>query len=265
LLDVESVLTSCPRLDYLLLHIPEYSVNRVLDWLTFASPILMRKVRDVQINVLIQNIDQIQGQNIAGLKHFGKVTCTTAHESYSSSATRKALDIPLHRLSVCIGPELYSRSGYPSKEPLLIVSHDEHPLKEKVLRQIADVLPDLMIQVIQDLSYEDYKKLVRRAKWSLTFGEGLDGYFAETVWSGGVPFAVFNERYFTPAFALLETLYPSWDVLMHRMAADLQRLDEPVAYDRCWRPAYDLLSDLYSTERFRENLRGFYRGEYTFP
>jgi hypothetical protein len=49
------------------------------------------------------------------------------------------------------------------------------------------------------------------------------------------------------------------------MPADLQRLDEPIAYDRCWRQAYDLLTSLYSTERFRENLRAFYRGEYTFP
>jgi hypothetical protein len=29
------------------------------------------------------------------------------------------------------------------------------------------------------------------------------------------------------------------------------------------RQAYDLLSGLYSTDRFRENLRRFYRGEYT--
>jgi len=147
----------------------------------------------------------------------------------------------------------------------LIVSHDEHPLKEQVLRRIAQVLPELTIQVVKNLSYEDYKKLIRRAKWSLTFGEGLDGYFAETVWCGGVSFAVFNDRFFTPAFAKLETVYPSWEVLMDRMATDLRRLDEPVAYNRCWQQAYDLLNDLYSTDRFRENLRMFYRAEYTFP
>jgi len=236
-----------------------------LDWLTSASPTLMRNIREVQLNVMLQNIDQIQGQNVLGLMRFGKVTCTTAHEAYTNSATRETLGITLHRLSVCIGPELYSRSGYQDKEPLLIVSHDEPPLKEQVLSQIAKSLPDLRIQVIQDLSYEDYKKLVRRTKWSLTFGEGLDGYFAEPVWSGGVAFAVFNDRYFTPVFATLETVYPSWEVLVDNMPADLQRFDEPVAYERCWRRAYDLLSDLYGTDRFRENLRMFYRGEYTFP
>jgi hypothetical protein len=265
MLDLESVLKGCRHLDYLMLHIPDYAVNRVLDWLASASGMLVGNVREIHFNVLLQNIDQLRGQNVAALGHFGGVTCTTAHEAYTNLAAREALGAPLHRLGVCIGPELYSRSGYQEKEPLLIVSHDEHPIKEKVLKRIAEVCSDLEIQIIHNLSYEAYKKLIRRAKWSLTFGEGLDGYFAELVWSGRVAFAVFNDRYFTPAFAELETVYPSWEVLVDKMPADLQRLDEPVAYERCWRQAYDLLSDLYGTDRFRENLRMFYRGEYTFP
>ncbi len=211
------------------------------------------------------NIDNIQGKNVSGLKRFGKVTCTTAHEAYTNSTTREAMGVPLHRLSVCIGPEYYSLSGYQEKEDLLIVSPDWHPLKEKVLHQIAQAYPDLTIKVIENLSYGDYRKLVRRAKWSLTFGEGLDGYFIEPVFSGGVSFAVFNDRFFTPPFSNLETLYHSWEVLMEKMTADMKRLDEPVAYSRCWRQTYDLVSSLYGTEQFRENLRMFYRGEYTFP
>jgi hypothetical protein len=265
ILDLESMLRRCKHLDYLMLQIPDYAVNRVSDWLGSASGMLVGNVREVHLNVLLQNTHQIRGQNVAGLKRFGKVTCTTAHEAYTTSATREAMGVPLHRLSVCNGPECYSLSGYQEKEPLLIVSHDQHPLKEQVLQQIAQACPDLTIKVIENLSYEDYRKLVRRAKWSLTFGEGLDGYFVEPVYSGGIPFAVFNDRFFTPPFANLETVYPSWEVLMDRMTADLQRLDEPVAYNQCWRQAYDLVCSLYSTDRFRENLRRFYRGEYTFP
>jgi hypothetical protein len=265
LLELETVLESCGRLDYLQLHIPAYAVNRVLEWLTSSAPRLLRNIREVHLNVLLMNIDNIQGKNVKGLLSFGRVTCTTAHEAYSNATTREAVGVPLHRLSVCNGPENYSLSGYDDKEPLLIVSPDGHPLKGEAIRQIAQACPKLTIQVIEDLHYRDYMRLVRRAKWSLTFGEGLDGYFAELVWSGGVAFAVFNDRFFTPAFAELETIYPSWAALMQRMPLDLQRLDEPVVYNRCWRQAYDLLSDLYSVDRFRQNLRMFYRGEYTFP
>lgn len=264
LLDLEMLLERCGPLDSLLIHIPEYAVNRLIDWLS-SHAAKLRNIKDVHLNVMVQNIDMIKTQDVSGLIRFGKVTCTTAHEAYTDLATREALGVPLHRLSCCNGPERYSLSGYQHKENLLIVSNDEHPLKEEVIREIKRKLPALEIQVIQNLSHEDYLSLVRIAKWSLTFGEGLDAYFADPIFSGGVSFAVFNERFFTPAFAELETVYPSWEVLLERMTTDLQRLDEPVAYERCWRRPYDLLSSLYSMDRFRENLRSFHRGEYTFP
>src|SRR5207247_4311677 len=101
ILSLEAVLERCKGLDYLLLHMPAYSVDQVLSWLTSASPKLLGNVRDVHLNILVMNIDNIQGKNISGLKRFGKVTCTTAHEAYSNDATREALGVPLHRLLAC--------------------------------------------------------------------------------------------------------------------------------------------------------------------
>ncbi len=265
LLDLESVLRSCHRLDYLMLHIPAYAVNQVLDWLISTSPKLMQNIREVHLNVLLFNIDNVQGKNVRGLTEFGRVTSTTAHEAYSNAATREALGVTLHRLLICKGPEFYYTVSYQRKEPILVVSPDPHPLREKVLAQIANALPDLSIQVIQNLDYGDYEKLIGRAKWSLTFGEGLDGYFVESVFSGGISFAVFNDHFFTPAYAELETIYPSWEVLIEKIATDIRRLDEPFAYNRCWRQAYELLSRDFNTKRFLENLRLFYSGDYTFP
>lgn len=264
LLDLEGLLNRCNELDYLLIHIPEYAVNQMAEWFGSYEPKL-NKIKELHLNVLVQHIDIMRGQDLKRLARFGKVTCTTAHEAYSNEATRAALGVSLHRLSCCNGPERYTLSRYEDKQPLLMVGHDKHPLKEKVIAQIEKALPSLKVQVIQGLTFEEYLEVAQRAKWSLTFGEGLDSYFSDPVFCGGVSFAVYNERFFTPEFAKLETVYPSWDVLMDRITTDLQRLDEPVAYKRCWRAAWDLLNDLYSVERFRQNLRSFYRGEYTFP
>jgi len=267
ILDLETVLKGCSQLDYLLIHIPANRVDRILDWLTTVSSTLLSNVREIHLNILLMNIDNIQRKkkNIPGLKRFGKVTCITAHEAYTNSAMRNAMGVPLHRLSTCIGPECYLLSGYQQKEPLLIVSPDRHPLKAEVLHRIAQACPDLMIKIIENLSYSEYTSLIRRAKWSLTFGEGMDGYFIEPVFSGCNSFAVYNDRYFTPPFSNLETVYPSWDILLEKITEDFRRLDEAAAYNSCWQQAYDLLCGLYNTERFRENLRMFYRGEYTFP
>jgi hypothetical protein len=267
ILNLNAVLERCRPLDYLLLHVPEYAVasGQMVTWLAAAGGALLRKAREVHFNVMVQNIDLIDGGRLGELTRFGRVTCTTAHEAYSNLATRERLGVTLHWLSVLSGPELHSQSGYRDKEQLLIASDDEHPLKAQVLEQIARALPELRIEVVRGLTYEEFKRLVGRAKWSLTFGEGLDGYFVEPVYRGGVSFAVFNERFFTPAFARLETVYPSWEALLERMVPDLRRLDDPEPYERCWRQTFDLLGELYGVEKFRENLRKFYRGEYTFP
>ena len=262
ILDLESVLRRCALLNHLLLHIPEYAVNQVLEWLHSSS--LMRNVKEVHFNVMLQNIDLVRDQDIGGLARFGKVTCTTAHDAYTTSKIRAALGVPLHKLGVYRGPELFPVSPYNEKEPLLLASHDEHPLKQQVLQNIAQAFPNLRIKIIQYLAYEKYRELARRAKWSLTFGEGLDSYFSYPVLSGGVSFAVFNDRFFTAPFASLQNVYSSWEALLENLVTDLKRLDEPQAYTQCWQQTYDLLCGVYSTSRFRENLRMFYRGEYTF-
>jgi hypothetical protein len=184
--------------------------------LSFVSPASAQATRTWVSGVgddanpcMLQNIDLAQGQNIDELRRFGYVTVTTAHDAYSNKVTRETLGVPLHKLSVFMGPELFKRSLYPDKKPILVVSHDAHPLKEDVLGLIARAHPQLEIRIVQNMSYEEYKALILEAKWSLTFGEGLDGYFVEPIFSGGNFFAVFNDRFFTPAFAELETVYPS--------------------------------------------------------
>jgi len=265
LLDLHAVLRGCENLRWLQLHVPEYAVKRVSDWLEVVFGSLLRAVRDIHVNIMLQNIDYIEVQDVPGLMRFGRVTATTAHQAYGNARTRALLGVPVHQLGVRLGPELYAFKPYREKQDLLVVSPDPHPLRDQVLTRIACAHPNLKIQVIADLTYESYKALICDAKWSLTFGEGLDGYFVEPIFSGAVSFAVYNERFFTSAFAELETVYPSWDALGERMAADIHRLDDPERFERGWRPAYDLLASIYDTEHFRASLRAFYREDYSFP
>ncbi len=79
LLDLNAILRSRQQLNYLQIHIPEYAVNSVAAWLDDMSSSLLRNVQSLHLNVLLQNIDLIQGQTFDALKHFGHVTVTTAH------------------------------------------------------------------------------------------------------------------------------------------------------------------------------------------
>jgi hypothetical protein len=171
LLDLETVLRSCESLDYLQLHIPDYAVNRLLVWLRTFEKTLLQNIREIHLNVLLFNIDNIRGQNVhsdviqdvKGLLSFGKATCTTAHEAYTNLATREEQGVPLHRLGCLYGPEFFPRSSYQDKEPLMIVSRDGHLLKGEVLQRIAQAFPELTIQIIENIQYEDYRKSVHRA------------------------------------------------------------------------------------------------------
>ena len=263
--DLRRVLKRCRNVSSLLLHVPEYRVNTLLEWASGAGAPLLRDIRDLHVNVMLQNIESGEGQRVTELSRIGKVTCTTAHEAYTTAAMREQLGVPLHRLSVMLYPERYRVSSYDDKQPVLIVSPDPHPEREAILQSIRQQMPHLTITVIEDMAFETYLAHIHRAKWSLTFGEGLDGYFVEPVLCGAVAFAVYNERYFTPAFRNLPTVYDSWATLKDRIVHDMRRLDSAIPYQDCSRQIDAILKDLYSVERTRANLREFYRGNYTFP
>ena len=126
-------------------------------------------------------------------------------------------------------------------------------------------LPSLELITVENMPYESYRSLIAKAKWSLTFGEGLDGYFAEMAWTGGIPFAVYNDRFFMPQFNELPTVYSTWDELQTWIVGDILKLDHEEVYDAAGEPIRKVLNELYNCEKYRENIRLFYHEQYSFP
>jgi len=262
---LSQVLSYFQNLEKLMIHIPEYSIAQFLKNILNKKLSRLSKIKDLHFNILLQNIELLSNkEDIEELKKFGKVTCTTAHEQYSTSKIRRKLGIPLHKLSVYISPEHYNRKRYTEKEELIVVSPDYHPQKSEVLNLIREQLPQLKIQIIKNLVYEEYKKLISRAKWALTFGEGLDGYFVETIFSGGISFAVYNTDFFTEDFKPLRTVYSNYDELIERICLDLKDLDREKEYTQYQNEQYEICKKYYDYKRYIKNLELFYRGKYTY-
>ena len=138
--DLEWTLRKAKKLESLVLHVPEYSVNRLADWFSKRRDLIDR-IGERHFNIMLQNIDQLEGQKIDMLSQFGKVTCTTAHEAYTTAEIRRRLGVPLHKMSVFISPEQYQRKSYEEKENLLVYSPDEHPMKHQVLQRLGTIIP----------------------------------------------------------------------------------------------------------------------------
>ena len=262
---LSQVLSYFQHLQYLMIHIPEYACQQFLENLTPSDYARIREMKNLHLNVMLQNIDMLSPiRYINILKKFGTLTCTTAHEKYSTLELSRQLGCPLHKLSEFISPEQYHKRSYGEKENLMIVSPDAHPRKSAVLNMISRELPKLKIQIIQNLTYEEYKKLISRAKWALTFGEGLDGYFVETIFSGGVSYSVFNPKFFTSDFKSLRTVYDNYDTLTENIRSDITDLDNETAYCNYQKKQYDLCHTYYDHKKYVRNLELFYKKEYTY-
>jgi hypothetical protein len=240
----------------------DYFINRLsakdFNWL--------KKMKRVHFNIMNQNILLMPEREVIGSlrKIAHELTITTAHQKYCNTYYRNYYDVPIHKLSVWISPGKYHFKPWQQKDNLLVISPDEKPAKEKILEKLNQV-PGLTIKIIRNLTYEQYKALIAKAKWSLTFGEGLDGYLIEPVFSGAVGFAVYNEEFFTPDFKGLPTIYASYDELLARIAADIQALDNEEGFRVCQQQQFDLCARYYDQEQYRRNIKNFYEAQYSLP
>ena len=251
----------------LMIHIPEYACGNFLRSISNREQSILNHIENLHVNILIQNIDIAMDnfKDIQNLKNrFEKVTCTTAHENYSNIRNRQKFDIPLHKLSVYASPEQYIYKTYDEKKELIIISHDEHPKKKKVLKSLQEEFPNIKIQIIKNMTYNEFKTTISEAKWALTFGEGLDGYFVETIFSGGISFSVYNHRFFTKDFSSLETVYSDYDELIQKMPLDLRRLNKKNAFEIYQKKQFMLCSKYYDHKEYIKNLKLFYQGDYTY-
>jgi len=263
---LSQVISYFQNLENIMIHIPEYCVYQFLRNISTSNYLRIKKIKNVHFNVLLQNIKLLSSLiHINKLRKLGTLTCTTAHEKYSTREIRDKLGFPLHKLSWYLSTEQYDHKPYFEKEDLMIVSPDTHERKSEVLRSLAEQFPNLHIQIVKNLTYTEYKEAISRAKWALTFGEGLDGYFIETIFSGGISFSVNDPAFFTDDFKALRTVYDNYDVLITNICADIQHLDDETSYIPYHRDQYDLLCKYFKYEEYVRNIRLYYEKKYTYP
>ena len=256
------------RLEKVVLHIPEYIAARFCGMLTQRQIAWARSVPDLQINIMNQNIQLMppadSWRNLFGLAKI--VTQTTAHARYSTQEVCDCYGIPLHRFST------YSNhAGWPflpqeKKEKVIAISPDSRSEKADVLAEIRTNLSDYRVVEVQDMTFMEYLCLISRAMFTISFGEGFDGYFCQPAACGSVSFAVYNDEFF-PGRDWLKcgNVYTSWQEMTDRIAADIRHLErDRAAYEAIRKEHLDLLSRIYSYQDFQGNLRRFYRGEYDF-
>ena len=256
LLPLRRVLENIKPGSEVLIHVPEGYIDKFL-----VNNISRLRRADLRwsFNILLQNIDQLPSrESVAALQALGPVTATVAHAAYANADTASRLGCPVHMLSTWVCPEEFERIPFHDKDRLIIVSPDAHPRKSAILGKISEALPDHQIVEIRRMTFRQYRSLICRAKFAFTFGEGLDGYFIESIFSGAVGLAIFNNRFFTDDYAHLDGIFPDAQSALQSVSEFLTLANEPARFGEISDTQFKKLAGKYVRSEYLHNLKAFY-------
>lgn len=250
----------------MIIHIPELLVKHFILALTENECKYLQNIESLQVNIMNQNINLMPDRSlIDSLRAFtNNITITTAHKKYCTKDYQERYSVPLHFFSTFASPDKYEFIPYGGKQDIVLFSPDDDQKNQEIIQILKTASPGLQTRIIRGLKYEEYKKLIKNSKWSITFGEGLDFYFIEPVFSGSISFAVYNQEFFTEDFKTVKGIYMSYDELKEKIVSDIKELDNPVTYARYQKEQFDICTKYYSYDSYRSNIEKFYSGSYTF-
>jgi len=264
------VLEIAGNLETLVFHVPEMLMAGFAQGFTWEQRETLKRIPDFQINILNQNLEVFsQPSSWASLWELtSNITQTTAFDRYTRQSVADFFGTQLYRLIGYNGlHKPFERTPFQSKEKLLIYSLDLHPDKEAILRLMQEGLPDFAFQEIKGITFTEFMRLNQRALFSLTFGEGFDGYFTTIHFVGGIGFTVYNQVFFpTPKYLGYRTVYKSYQALAKNIVRDIRFfLENPDAYEETSR-SLELLNAEYAYNEAltRDLMEQFYRREPTF-
>lgn len=264
------------HLDFAEIHIPDVMIaafnkenKRMVPFFRWTE-----NIKDIKINLLNQNdlfmppIEKIDNVK----KMFPNTTMTMAHKRYATLEKRNYYGVPLHLFSAWLSPTPYNRKAFSEKENLVIYSPDKIQwvpnsstlTKEGILANLKAKLPHYTFVEITNMKYDTYKDYASRAKFVITFGEGLDGYLIETIFSGGISFAVYNEIFFTEDFKNLPTLYSSFDEMNEKIVDDIKHYDNPETFKEYQDKLDIIVNKLYSFNMLENNIKQYYLHNFDF-
>ena len=194
----------CKDADEVYLHIPEYAAATFMEEMSHAEYKYLQSRHQLHVNILNQNIklmpDKKRFWQLRNLCR-GNISQSVAHHAYFTQAIADYYDLQTVLVPAYTDLSFYPPARFADKEKLIIYSPDEAPYKAACLKQIAKEFPEFKLLEIQGITFDRFMDYATRCLFSVTFGEGFDGYLTQPTLQGGVGFAVYNDDFFpSPVF-----------------------------------------------------------------
>ena len=261
----EQIIKNAKNVEKLTLHIPEYYADKFYKALKKDEIKFLKGIKDLNINILNQNIELMpEPQKLKGLyKLTDNVTQTIGHHRYATQEVCDKWQMPAHFLSVHIDISGYKTYPFEEKEKIIVLSPDEAPYKKAVVEKLKKELPDFKLITVQNMTFDEYMDLISRSYFTITFGEGFDGYFNQPQTVGGLGMAVYDSAFFPDESWLeLKNVYKSPADMENNIVNDIKELSaNKELYYSLISKMKEKLSTLYGEDLFKRNLEKFYKKE----
>jgi hypothetical protein len=70
--------------------------------------------------------------------------------------------------------------------------------------------------------------------------------------------------FFTPDFKYVPAVYPSYTVLQKKIEQEIKLLDQSESFIACQQQQYNLCAKYYNMDQYRDNIKAFYLGNFTY-
>jgi hypothetical protein len=249
-----SQITRLIKTKKLYIHIPECFVASFLNDISTEQKKFLATRSSTYLNILNQNIDLMpEPKKILKLKsYFNRVSQSVAHHAYFSKTILNKYKIDLHLLPAYTNLAKYSLLPLHKKEKIIIYSPDKAPYKNKCISILKNTFPDFKFVEIKDISFDKFIDLASRCMFSITFGEGFDGYLSQPMQLGGVGFAIYNKRFFPSLnFLNLYNIFRSEEAFQRELPIRIKKLlANPKLYKSTNSKFLRLHSPLYNKKEY---------------
>jgi len=256
------------HLTRLLIHLPEIYAATFYDSLSARDRKFLSGIKDFHINILNQNICLMPGTEafVSLRKLSSNITQTTAHDRYANQGTCDRYGVPLHHFSVYLDLSPYPRMDFARTKKTILLSLDKRECRSRIMQMLRADLPDYKLQTVEGMPFAEYMRIVAASKFSITFGEGFDGYLIHAAVLGRLCFAVYNEDFF-PDHSCIElgNIFLSYEDMVGTITGRIRRLEsDEKTYTEIVRQNMLKINQLYNYDRFLDNQNRFYRKQYDY-
>ena len=262
------IVDNAKNLEEMILHIPEYYADDFYNDLTERDIEYLKSIKNLHINIMNQNIELMpEPEKLRDLyKLTNNITQTLAHDRYATQEVCDKWQIPTHLFSVNIDLGKYKSYSFEEKEEIIVLSPDCNENKEKIVKKLEKELPDWKLITVNNMTFTEYMDLISRAFFTITFGEGMDGYFGQPQYVNSVGFAVYNDEFFpNNNWKNFENVYTSYVEMYENIVADVKKYSQnKEKYEKIIKDFINENSKLYQISKFYDNLKRFYKKEYDF-